>query len=220
MQTSTKKIILLTMAFVAATFLTGCTNWRKNYSALNVEHQNLKGLYENCRETLEISADEKAVMAQKLAEGELTLEEMKRQIEERNESPFGDYQTEVDTAAGTITVTLPNTILFDSGKATLKASAKTDLNHIVSVLNNKYSSRQIDIVGHTDADPIKKSNWKDNWNLSAQRALSVLRQLNANGIPDDRIRAVGCGKGRPVAPNSTSSGKARNRRVEIVVHMR
>lgn len=220
MQTVTKKNILLLMVFAAATFVTGCTNWKKSYGALNVEHQNLKGLYDNCRETLSASADEKAVMAQRLAEGEQTLEEMKRQIEERNESPFGDYATKVDMAAGTITVTLPNTILFRPGKATLKASAKTELNHIVSVLNQKYGSRLIDIVGHTDSDPIKKSKWKDNWELSSQRALSVLRQLNSNGIPDDRIRAVGCGKGRSIAPNTTSSGKARNRRVEIVVHMR
>ena len=220
MQTSTKKTVLLLIVFVAATFLTGCTSWKKKYGALDVEHQNLKGLYENCRQNLGTSADERAIMAQRLAEGEQTLEEMKRQIEERNESPFGEYETAVDTAAGTITVTLPNTILFSSGKATLIPSAKTDLNHIVSVLNDKYSGRQIDVVGHTDADPIKKSSWKDNWELSAQRALSVLRQLNANGIPDDRIRAVGCGQGRAIAPNNTSSGKASNRRVEIVVHMR
>ena len=150
------------MAFVAAAFITGCDNWKKSYNALNVEHQNLKGLYNNCRETLDTSTAEKTALAQQLAEGELTLEEMKRQIEERNDSPFGDYETEVDTAAGTITVTLQNTILFSSGKATLKAAAKTDLSHIVSVLNEQYGSRLIDVVGHTDSDPIKKTTWKDN----------------------------------------------------------
>ena len=225
MQTATKKTILLLMAFVATAFITGCTSWKKSYTALNVEHQNLKGLYDNCRETLEVSASDQAAMAQKLAQGEQTIEEMRKQIEERNQAPgevtgFGDYQVDVDSVAGTVTVTLPNAILFSSGKATLKESAKTDLNHIVSVLNEKYSSRRIDVVGHTDSDPIKKSKWKDNWELSSQRALSVLRQLNSNGIPDDRIRAVGCGQGRPIAPNSSNSGKARNRRVEIVVHMR
>ena len=213
------------MAFTATAFITGCTNWKKSYTALNVEHQNLKGLYDNCRQTLQSSTSEQAAMAQKLAEGQQTIEEMRKQIEERNQTPgevtgFGDYQVDVDSAAGTVTVTLPNAILFASGKATLKKSAKTDLKYIVSVLNEKYASRQIDVVGHTDSDPIKKSKWKDNWELSAERALSVLRYLNSNGIPDDRIRAVGCGQGRPIAPNSSSSGKARNRRVEIVVHMR
>ncbi|MCD4831859.1 MAG: OmpA family protein [Anaerohalosphaeraceae bacterium] len=226
MSTFTKKILALSFVFVAATFLTGCTSYKKKYTALNVEHQNLKGLYENCQSTLEGSSSEKEEIAQRLAEGEQTIDELRQQIEERNQTPgqatgFGEnYQVDVDSTAGTITVTLPNTILFDSGKAILKQSVKTDLNYIVSVINEKYSGRLIDVVGHTDSDPIKKSKWKDNWQLSSERALAVLRQLNANGVLDDSIRAIGCGQGRPVGPNKTSSGKARNRRVEIVVHMR
>ncbi|MDD5135306.1 MAG: OmpA family protein, partial [Phycisphaerae bacterium] len=125
-----------------------------------------------------------------------------------------------DSAAGTITVTLPNTILFDPGRETLKSSAKSDLDHIVSVINEKYNGRLIDVIGNTDADPIKKSKWKDNWQLSTERSLTVLRHLNAKGIPDSQLRAVGCGSGKPIGPNNTASGKARNRRVEIVVHMK
>ena len=78
----------------------------------------------------------------------------------------------------------------------------------------------MDVVGHTDTDPIKKSKWKDNWELSAQRALSVLRYLVKRGITKEKIQAVGCGESQSIASNSTASGKARNRRVEIVVHMR
>ncbi|MBU2596832.1 MAG: OmpA family protein, partial [Planctomycetes bacterium] len=163
-------------------------------------------------------------LASRLAEGQQTIDDLEKQIESGRSAgevtEFGDYQVDVDTAAGTITVTLPNTILYDSGKASLKGSAKGDLNHIVSVLKDRYSNRLIDIVGHTDNDPIRKSKWKDNWQLSTERSLSVLRHLNSNGIPDDRIRAIGCGSGKPMAPNTTASGKAKNRRVEIVVHMR
>lgn len=226
MNTFTKKILALSIAFAFAALISGCTNYKKKYSALNVEHQNLKGLFENCQSTLESSSSEKQQLAQKLSEGQQTIEDLRKQIEERNQTPgeasgFGNkYQVDVDSAAGTITVTLPNTILFSSGKADLKNSAKTDLGHIVSVINEKYSGKLIDVVGHTDSDPIKKSKWKDNWELSSERALSVLRQLIKSGIPDSEIRAVGCGQSRPVAPNSTQSGKARNRRVEIVVHMR
>jgi len=220
-----RKIVLLTIVMVAYGFLSGCENYKKKYTALNVEHQNLKGLYDNCKATLDSSSTEKQELSTKLAEGEQTIEDLKKQIAERNQTPgeatgFGDYQVDLNAAEGTITVTLPNTILFDSGKASLKSSAKGDLDHIVSVINEKYSGRTIDVVGHTDTDPIKKSSWKDNWELSAERALSVVRHLNSNGIPDSRLRAIGCGAGRPVAPNTTASGKARNRRVEIVVHMR
>jgi chemotaxis protein MotB len=76
------------------------------------------------------------------------------------------------------------------------------------------------VVGHTDTDPIQKSSWKDNLELSAQRALSVARYLMEHGIPDKQLRAAGCGPARPVASNATAEGKARNRRVEIVVNMR
>ncbi|MGB8227187.1 MAG: OmpA family protein [Sedimentisphaerales bacterium] len=220
-----RKIVLLTVVMVSFGLLSGCENYKKKYTALNVEHQNLKGLYDNCKGTLDSSTNEKQELATKLAEGEQTIEELKKQVAERNQTPgeasgFGDYQVDLNAAEGTITVTLPETILFDSGKATLKSAAKGDLGHISSVLNEKYSGRTIDVIGHTDTDPIKKSNWKDNWQLSAERSLSVVRQLNSDGIPDSRLRAIGCGSGRPVAPNTAASGKARNRRVEIVVHMK
>jgi len=90
------------------------------------------------------------------------------------------------------------------------------------VLREKYNGKQVDVVGHTDTDPIRKTKdkWKDNWELSAERALTVARYLIQRGIAEDKIRAVGCGESRPIASNSTASGKAKNRRVEIVVHMR
>jgi chemotaxis protein MotB len=115
---------------------------------------------------------------------------------------------------------LPNEILFDSGKAELKRATSAELDHILTVLKQKYVGKQIDVVGHTDTDPIQKSKWKDNWELSAQRALTVTRYLIERGIPEDQIRAVGRGASQPVASNATASGKAKNRRVEIVVHMR
>lgn len=219
-----KKIVLFTVVLASFALISGCTDYKKKYNSLNVEHQNLKGLYDNCKSTLEGSASEKEALAGKLAESQAELERMKSEMASGTSAGdatgFGNqYDVNVDSKEGTITVTLPETILFDSGKATLKASAKGNLDGIVSVLKDKYSGRLIDIVGHTDSDPIKKSSWKDNWELSAQRALSVLRQLNSTGIPDDNIRAIGCGSSRPVAPNS-GSGKAKNRRVEIVVHMR
>ena len=117
-------------------------------------------------------------------------------------------------------MTLPNAILFSPGKATLKKATSVELNHILSVLQQKYAGRQIDIVGHTDSDPIRKSKWKDNWELSAQRALAVLRYMINRGISPERVRAVGRGESQAIASNATSSGKARNRRVEIVVHIR
>jgi len=112
--------------------------------------------------------------------------------------------------------------LFASGKATLKNATISELDDIYRVLRERYSGKQVDVVGHTDTDPIVKTKdlWKDNWDLSAGRSLTVLRYLVDKGVSPQNIRAVACGQSRPVASNATAAGKAKNRRVEIVVHMR
>lgn len=219
MHLTDKKIISLLTCFVLIALLSGCTDWKKKYQALSVEHENLKGLLERERA-------EKGQLTDRISQDQQTIEDLQRQIEENSKTPaeasgFGEgYDVAIDTAAGTVTVTLPNEILFDSGKAELKRATSAELDHILTVLKQKYVGKQIDVVGHTDTDPIQKSKWKDNWELSAQRALTVTRYLIERGIPEDQIRAVGRGASQPVASNATASGKAKNRRVEIVVHMR
>ena len=219
MQTANKKTIALVICLALTTLFSGCTNWKKKYKALNIEHQNTLGLLERERA-------EKGQLGEQITQNQQTIEELQRQIEQRNQTPaeatgFGEgYEVSFDPSAGTIPVTLSDEILFDSVKAVLKKATSAELDHIQTVLKSKYPGKQIDVVGHTDTDPIKKSPWKDNWELSAQRALSVTRYLVKSGIPEDQARAVGCGEARPIAPNATASGKARNRRVEIVVHMK
>ncbi len=211
----------------AVSFLSGCTNWEKKYKALEVEHQNLKGLYENCVASLDSSSAKQAELSQQLSQSQTTIEELQKQISQKKATPasatgFQVGEVSVDEKAGTITVTLENTILFAPGSAKLKGATSAELDHIYNVIRERYSGRQIDVVGHTDSDPIRKTKnlWQDNWDLSAGRALTVLRYLVNKGIPPQQIRGVACGESRPVASNATAAGKAKNRRVEIVVHMR
>ena len=212
-----KTVVLVGMGAILL-FQSGCTDWKKKYEALNVEHQNLKGLLERERA-------EKGQLANQAARDQQTITELQKQILEKKQTAaeatgFGEgYDVSFDAAAGTVTVTLSDSILFDSGKASLKSSTSKELDHIYSVLREKYGGRDIDVVVHSDTDPIKKSKWADNWELSAQRALSVARYIIKRGIPESRITAAGCGPARPVAPNSNSAGKQKNRRVEIVVHI-
>ena len=215
---NTKSMILLA-CLAAIVLLPGCTNWKKKYANLSVEHENLRGMLDKER-------TEKGQLADRVSQDQQTIDELQRQIEKLRKSPaeatgFGPgYDVKFDPAAGTITVTLPNAILFDSGKATLKNATIKELDHILSVVKSKYAGKQIEVAGHTDTDPIKKSTWKDNWELSAQRALTVLRYLAKGGIPDEQIKAAGYGESRPIAPNDSAAGKGKNRRVEIIVHMR
>ena len=219
MRNSVRRIAMVCAMLMVATVLTGCTNWKKKYSSLEVEHQNLKGLYENCVTSLDGGAAEQGQLNQQLAACQSELNSLKSQ-KPKDTGFKGDVS--VDEATGQITVTLPNAILFNSGKATLKKATSSELDHIYSVLRERYAGKTVDIVGHTDTDPIRKTKnlYKDNWDLSAERALTVLRYLVDRGIQTASVRGVACGESRPVASNSSSSGKAKNRRVEIVVHTR
>ena len=218
MRTALKSTVLLLTIF-SMVMLSGCTDWKKKYNALNVEHQNLKGL-------LDREQAEKGQLAEQYSLSQQTIEDLQKQISEQKKTPaqatgFGDgYDVSFDAAAGTITVTLDDAILFASGKASLKSATSDKLDHITSVLKSKYPGKEIDVIGHTDTDPIQKSKWQDNWELSSERSLSVVRYLIDRGISDGKIRAVGCGPARPVASNSDSAGKSKNRRVEIVVRMK
>jgi chemotaxis protein MotB len=211
MQGVASKTALL-LGLISVLVLSGCTDWQRKHEALNVEHQNIRGLLE--RE-----------LADQLAKDQQIIQDLQQQIGEKKKSPaeatgFGEgYDVNFDAAAGTITVTLPDAILFDSGKANLRSATSKELDHIYAVLKEKYPGRQIEVAGHTDADPIKKSKWADNLELSSQRAMSVSRYLIQRGVSENRIKAAGCGSARPIASNSTAAGKQKNRRVEIIVHM-
>ena len=219
-----KRILLVLACAVFSLMLTGCTNWEKKYKGLSVENENLKGLYANAMDALDSANSERGMLSSQIQQKDMAIDELQKQIEESKSaakgSGFDGYDVAFDAEKGTLTVTLPNAILFAPGKASLKSVRNADLDQIYSVLKSKYSGKRIDIVGHTDSDPIKKSKWSDNWQLSSERSLSVLRYLVSKGISDDNIRAVGQGSSLPIDSNSTSAGKARNRRVEIVVNMR
>lgn len=127
---------------------------------------------------------------------------------------FGQIQG-VEAIRGTdrVTVRVPGDVLFDPGKASLKKSARQTLQQIADVIKRQYPGNTIHVQGFTDTDPIKKSKWTDNLELSLQRAAAVHRYLQEQGIDPVKMQAVGKG---PWHPRDT---KAHSRRVEIVVSL-
>ncbi len=112
-------------------------------------------------------------------------------------------------------IAVEGNVLFASGKAKLRNKSMSSLDRIASRIDSSFTEKDIFIFGHTDNDPIKKSGWKDNLELSSQRALSVTRYLSEHGLSPSRLVACGAGQHRPRVPNSNKGNKADNRRVEI-----
>lgn len=126
---------------------------------------------------------------------------------------------EVGMRGSDVVITIPSSITFASGKATLSKKGEAPLREVAALLLRDYPNAQYWIEGYTDTDKIKKSGFKSNRDLSMQRAMSVHRFLvEVGGVPDEACVVVGHGEYDPVADNSTKAGKAKNRRVEIVVH--
>ena len=113
--------------------------------------------------------------------------------------------------AGEVTVTVQSDVLFAPGKTTLKSAAKRSLDAVASVLNRGYAGQPIRILGHTDADPIRKSGHKSNYHLGFARAYAVRDYLTSKGVSGKRISLASFG------PNQPRSTKAQSRRVEIAV---
>lgn len=102
-------------------------------------------------------------------------------------------------------------VLFDSGRTTVKQSARRTLDEVAQVINTRYSSNTIRIEGHTDADPIRKSSWKTNERLGAERALAVEEYLASRGVDNNRMFIASFG------PSHPKSSKSASRRVEIII---
>jgi len=111
-----------------------------------------------------------------------------------------------------IIVKFDSGILFDFGKASLSANAKTNIDNLAASLNN-YPNTDIIIIGHTD--DVGSDSF--NMNLSDQRAGSVRVYAINQGVDADRLKTVGKGESEPIVVNDTDANKALNRRVEIVI---
>ena len=142
------------------------------------------------------------------------LEAAKAELEKRLR---GEAGVSVGMDERGVVVTFISEVLFDSGKAKIRAEAHEVLDKVAKVINDKVADKNIAIEGHTDNEPIKKSGWKSNWELSTARSTSVLHYLEGKGTAPKRLQATGYGEYRPVDSNDTKEGMQRNRRVEIII---
>jgi len=115
-----------------------------------------------------------------------------------------------------LVVSIQDTLLFESGSATITPSARQILNQISFVLAT--SPNYIKVEGHTDNLPIRTEQFPSNWELSVLRATNVVHIMSTEGgISPERLSATGYGEYRPIVSNDTEAGRARNRRVDLVI---
>lgn len=195
----------------------------------------------------EIISDQRQDMAEQRAEYELQidalgknnadlqneLELLKEEKEQQVKEMSGTYeelldkmkneidkgQVTISELKGKLTVNMVDAILFDSGKAAVKDDGLVVLQKVVDILKN-VTDKAIRIEGHTDNVQISSAlarKYPTNWELSAARAVNVTRFLQEQGLNPETLGAVAYGEHKPVADNETDEGKARNRRIEIIL---
>ncbi|MRD73095.1 flagellar motor protein MotD [Rhodocyclus tenuis] len=120
----------------------------------------------------------------------------------------------LETSRG-VTIEINDSILFSPGQAQLQQASVKAMRAIADVLVD--TEFPIIIEGHTDNVPISTQQFPSNWELSAVRATTVLRLFTDVGVTPDRLTAIGYGDTRPVEPNLLADGRARNRRVSILI---
>ena len=123
----------------------------------------------------------------------------------------------VEEAQDGFVIELPASLLFKSGSATITSEdTLLFLKRIALIIDEMPNDIMVSVQGHTDNQgPGAKSPFKDNWELSSARAISVLQELLLDGVKPERISASGFAEYTPVATNATQSGREKNRRVEL-----
>ncbi len=154
-----------------------------------------------------------------LSDNAKKFSELYEQIKGHIDEKGLEASLEVKSDGTLITLTMKDSALFDSGKATIKSESVKIISDIMEIIQ-KYdgSIRMMRIEGHTDNRPISNAAFSSNWDLSVSRAVNVLEfLLNDSRISPDKLSATGYGEYHPVDTNDTAEGRAKNRRVDFII---
>jgi len=139
-----------------------------------------------------------------------------RELNDRFRSLVDTGKLEVAFRNGQMVLKLPAGVLFPSGRAKLSSDGETALAEVLTILL-EFKDRRFVVAGHTDDRPIKTRKFKNNWELSQARALSVVSAMTEAGFDGKNLGAAGYGEFDPVASNETPEGRQLNRRIEIIL---
>jgi len=209
---ATMRIVLAAAALWLAT---GCSTKQleERISSLEQQNQMLNTDLQGARSNLDAMRQAKQQWNTALLAARREADDLRQQLAD---IPVPDQAAPGWTAVpGGAMIAIEGNVLFASGKASLRKDARRTLEAIASTVSGEYGDKDILVFGHTDDTPIRKSGWTDNWQLSSERALAVVRDLGSRGVSKARLVACGCGEHRPRTGNQSKADRAKNRRVEI-----
>ncbi len=205
-------------------------NFSKTIAALRTNMEELKtdnaSLVNDLQNNIANLETENLGLGEKIIALELEKEEKVQQLSSTYEHLLSEMKNEISRGEitiselkGKLTVNMVDSILFDSGKAEVKQEGLAVLQRVVDILKN-ITDKAIRVEGHTDNVPISgglAQKYPTNWELSAARAINVTRFLQLQGIDPANLASIAYGEFKPVADNNSEEGKAKNRRIEIVL---
>ena len=218
----TAKIFLAVPVLALAAALTGCNDNQKAAQADLLEQN------EDLNKQLSSKNDQLNAMGEQLARAQKQASDLQSQLEECNQRAAApapaapavvadakDFQgiegVEATMKGDDIHLTISDSLLFDSGRTALKDGSRKSLDRISSTIKDKYSDREIIVVGYTDADPIRRSSYPSNYHLGFERAFAVRAYLDRKGVAGTHMGLMSFGPDRP------AGSKEKSRRVEVIV---
>lgn len=231
MKNNLKKSVVLAILAACGMLLTGCSNMKSenerqariisDQKKINLELSSTNSFLKTRIEALEQELAEKDLQQTRDSNVDTLEQDFNRKMEAlmgalRSElkDSMGPEDFDVISQKDRTIIRVNDQVLFASGKANLTKKGEEVMGKILAVLK-EHKNGMVRVDGHTDTDPIKRSNYSSNWDLSCRRAVTVVEYLTKKGgLPGERLCAAGWGEFKPV---NDKAKKADNRRVEIAI---
>ena len=220
------RAVVLTALAVLVGATGGCAAVpRSEYDALQNRYNELNGAYSELMLQVEDAKGAQERLALQLrqandrvSQSQRSAAQLQQQLQQAQRRPSpAPAPAPGPTATPREEIAFNVDMLFDFASATLSAEGRKSVAATAARILREYPSATVVVVGHTDNVAVTSGKWKDNLELSAERAMAVTRAMTRAGVPAKRIQTVGVGDTQPVAGNTTEAGRAKNRRVVIKV---
>ena len=182
----------------------------KSMASAEIENKSLKEQMNNLEKQ---NSNDKKDLQEKTKKAEFSEDQLKVALKQEIGKGLAEVQREKDR----VIVTVGSAGAFSSGSARLTKQARAIMQKIAKV--SAKGAGQVNVSGHTDNVPlIFGGQYRDNWDLAAARASSVVQELaKANTIPSEKLKAISFGETKPIEQNDTRDGREKNRRIEIEI---